>query len=202
MLRTHWMTSSAAAKNYFASTDYYATCPGDWIGKGAEMLGLNNFSNQMHFYSLADNLDPRTGQPLTAITRDGRRVGMDLTFNSTKSVGIARELAGEDNVGDSRIEDAHREAVKYAMGFVEADMQTRVRVGGADHDRLTGNLIAYRVTHRDTRINADDQKPDMSLHDHVFVFNATFDHVEQQGLRIKLHQDYWIGACVGQVYKT
>src|SRR5436190_1980975 len=134
------MTSSAAAKNYFASTDYYASCPGDWLGKGAEMLGLVGSENQMHFYSLADNLDPRTGKQLTAATRDGRRVGMDLTFNSTKSVGIARELAGIDNAGDPRIEKAHREAVAYAMGFVEADMQTRVRVGGADHDRVTGNL--------------------------------------------------------------
>lgn len=183
------MTSSSAAKAYFASTDYYASCPGDWLGKGAEMLGLVGSDNLMHFWSLADNLDPRTGKQLTAAHRDDRRVGMDLTFNSTKSVGIARELAGPDNAGDPRIEDAHREAVEYAMGFVEADMQTRVRIGGADDDRVTGNMVAYRVTHRDTRISPEDQRPDMSLHDHVFVFNATFDPEERR----------WKAAQMGQI---
>ena len=159
MLRTNWMKSSAAAKNYFSSTDYYASCPGDWLGKGAEMLGLHGSDNAMHFHSLADNLDPRTGNILRPHAKDGDRVGMDFTFNSTKSVGIARELTGIDNEGDPRIEDAHREAVEYAVGLIEQDMQTRVRVGGADHDRVTGNLVAYRVTHRDTRINPDDGRP-------------------------------------------
>src|SRR4051812_48280714 len=107
------MTSSAAAKAYYRSSDYYATCPGDWLGKGAEMLGLTGNTSPEQFDSLADNLDPRTGQPLTTYTRDGRRVGLDMTFNSTKSVGIARELAGPDNAGDPRIEAAHREAVAF-----------------------------------------------------------------------------------------
>ena len=39
---------------------------------------------------------------------------------------------------------------------------------------ITGNMIAMRVTHRTTRPNEDDHTPDMSLHDHVFVINASF----------------------------
>lgn len=183
------MTSSAAAKAYFAKTDYYATCPGDWLGKGAAMLGLHGDSNQMHFHSLADNLHPQTGEQLTTYTRDGRRVGMDMTFNATKSVSIARELAGAGNAGDPRIEKAHREAVAYTVGLLEKDMQARVRSGGEQGNRTTGNLVAYRVTHRDTRINADDQRPDMSLHDHVFVFNATWDDVDGK----------WKAAELGQI---
>lgn len=66
---------------------------------------------------------------------------MDFAFNSTKSVGIARELAGIDNAGDARTEQTHREAVGYAMGLIEQDMQTLVRVGGAAHDRVTGDLV-------------------------------------------------------------
>jgi conjugative relaxase-like TrwC/TraI family protein len=182
------MTSLAAAKAYFDSTDYYASCPGDWLGKGTEMLGLIGSDNPMQFYSLADNLDPRTGTQLTAANKDGSRVGMDLTFNSTKSVGIARTCRTR-NEGDPRIEEAHRKALEYAMGFVETDMRTRVRVGSADHDRVTGNLVAYRVTHRDTRINPSDQRPVMSLHCHVFVFNATFDPVEQR----------WKAAQIGDI---
>ena len=53
-------------------------------------------------------------------------------------------MGGLNNAGDQRIEDAHREAVAYAMKHIETDMQGRVRVGGADHDRVTGNLMAYR----------------------------------------------------------
>jgi conjugative relaxase-like TrwC/TraI family protein len=183
------MTSPAAAKSYYRSSDYYATTPGEWIGKGAEMLGLTGTTSTEQFDSLADNLDPRTGTPLTTYTRDGRRVGLDMTFNSTKSVGVARELAGPDNTGDPRIESAHREAVAYTMRIVETDMCGRVRVGGKDEDRVTGNLVAYRVTHRDTRISAEDNRPDMSLHDHVFIFNATFDPVEQK----------WKAAQIGQI---
>ena len=131
------MTSSDAAKAYFAKTDYYASCPGDWLGKGAAMLGLDGSSNQMHFWSLADNLHPQTGEPLTTYTRDGRRVGVDFTFNSSKSVGIARELAGVGNAGDPRVEQAHRKAVAYTVGLIEDDMQARVRAGGENGNRTS-----------------------------------------------------------------
>jgi len=189
VLRTHWLTSSAAAKAYFRQSDYYAATPGEWLGKGAERLGLHGPARAEDFDKLCDNLNPRTGLPLTTYTRDNRRVGMDLTFSSTKSVGIVRELAGPGNAGDPKVEEAHREAVAYAMRFIEADMRARVRVSGQDEDRVTGNLIAYRVTHRDTRISAEDQKPDMSLHDHVFVLNATYDSVEGK----------WKAAQMGQI---
>ena len=66
------------------------------------------------------------------------------------------------------------------MRYVEDDMQCRVRVGKKNEDRVTGNMIAMRLTHRDTRINEDDLMPDMSLHDHVVIFNATYDSVERK----------------------
>ena len=183
------MTSSSHAKEYYRQSDYYASSPGEWLGRGAEILGLEGPAQIKDFDLLCDNIDPRDGSLLRPNAKDGGRIGIDLTFNSTKSVGIARELGGVGNTGDLRIEDAHREAVRYTMGFIENDMQTRVRVGGADHDRVTGNMVAYRVTHRDTRISAEDQMPDMSLHDHVFVFNATYDDVEGK----------WKAAQVGAI---
>lgn len=189
MLRTHWITDAAAAKAYYQASDYYAQSQGDWLGKGAEALGLVGPARKEDFHLLCDNLNPLTGQPLTTYTRDGRRVGIDLNFNSTKSVGIARELAGPDNRGDDRIELAHREAVAYAMGYVEADMRGRVRAGGRNEDRVTGNMVAFRVTHRDTRVSGQDAMPDMSLHDHVVVFNATEDKYEGK----------WKAAEIGQI---
>ena len=189
MLRTHWITNSSAAKAYYQTSDYYAKSAGDWLGRGAQMLGLQGEAQKEIFFALCDNLDPRTGLPLTTYTRDGRRVGIDLNFNSTKSVGIVREVGGKDNRGDDRVEAAHREAVAYAMRYIESDMRGRVRVGGKNEDRLTGNMVAMRVTHRDTRISGEDAMPDMSLHDHVVVFNATYDSVEQK----------WKAAQIGEI---
>jgi conjugative relaxase-like TrwC/TraI family protein len=189
LLRTHWITNSSAAKAYYQAGDYYAKSIGDWLGRGAEMLGLRGEARKEDFFALCDNLDPRTGLPLTTYTRDGRRVGIDLNFNSTKSVGIVRELAGDDNQGDDRVETAHREAVAYSMRHVEADMRGRVRVSGKNEDRVTGNMVAMRVTHRDTRISGEDAMPDMSLHDHVVVFNATYDAIERK----------WKAAQIGEI---
>lgn len=183
------MLSASAAKAYFRAADYFATTPGEWLGRGAAMLGLKGDTSPDQFDSLADNLHPQTGEQLTTYTRDGRRVGLDMTFNATKSVSIAREMAGAGNEGDPRIEQAHREAVAYTVGLLEADMQARVRTGGANGNRTTGNLVAYRVTHRDTRINPEDAKPDPQLHDHVFIFNATWDGVDGK----------WKAAELGQI---
>jgi conjugative relaxase-like TrwC/TraI family protein len=165
-----------AAKGYYQQSDYYLEVPGDWLGKGSERLGLKGRARQEDFEAVCDNINPATGASLTAKTLDNRRVGWDFNFNSPKSVGIAREMIGAvDAEEGQRIEDAHREAVAYAMSHVEDDMQCRVRDGGKDENRQTGNMIAMRVTHRTTRPNEDDKTPDMELHDHVVVANATFD---------------------------
>ena len=157
-----------------------AASPGELLGKGFDRLDISGKSATDVMRCLAFNLDPATGELLRPRAKEGDRVGMDFTFNSPKSVGLAREMGGENNAGDDRVEAAHRAAVAYAMSYIEADMQTRVRVGGANTNRTTGNMLAYRVTHRDTRINADDQMPDPSLHDHVFVMNLTYDQVEEK----------------------
>jgi conjugative relaxase-like TrwC/TraI family protein len=175
MLRIHQIANAANAKAYYTTSDYFLDTPGEWIGKGAELLGLSGRCEQKHFDALCDNLNPQSGKTLTVVTRDGRRTGWDFNFNATKSVSIARELTG-----DMRIEDAHREAVKYAIGKIETDMATRVRVGGQDDDRRTGNLVGMHVIHRTTRPNRDDHLPDMALHSHVVVFNATHDPVENR----------------------
>jgi conjugative relaxase-like TrwC/TraI family protein len=189
LITTHWTQSAAAAKAYYRQSDYYATCPGEWLGEGANSLGLTGPARAEDFDLLADNINPLTGESLTTYTRDGRRVGLDMTFNATKSVSIARELAGTDWKGDPHVEEAHREAVAYTVGVIEDEMQARVRADGRMENRTTGNIVAYRVTHRDTRINADDQMPDPNLHDHVFFFNATWDEAEGK----------WKAAELGQI---
>ena len=178
MLRIREKTDPQAAKAYYRQSDYYLEVPGEWMGRGAERLGLCGLARQEDFEALCDNRRP-DGSQLTAMNVDGRRIGWDFNFNASKSVSIAREIVGLDDPEEGqRIEEAHRAAVAYAMGEIERDMRVRVRVGGKDEDRVTGNLIALRVTHRTTRPNEDDFTPDMALHDHVFVINASFDDAE------------------------
>ena len=57
-------------------------------------------------------------------------------------------------------------------------MQTRVRQGGATHDRRTGNMVWADFTHFTTR--PIDGTPDMDLHAHCFAFNCTWDRVEER----------------------
>lgn len=195
MLRIRTLTDPNQAKNYYKQSDYYLETPGEWMGKGAARLGLFGRAEQADFDALCDNINPATRSSLTTLTIEGRRVGNDFNFNSSKSVGLARELIGAfDPEEGQRIEDAHRDAVAYAMGFVEGDMACRVRVGGKDEDRITGNMIALRVTHRTTRPNEDDKTPDPSLHDHVVVINGTFDDVEDGKGKATQIGDIWAHA--------
>ena len=82
---------------------------------------------------------------------------------------------------DERILEAHTRAVRSALREFEAFAATRVRAGGAQSDRLTGNFAAALFTHDTSRAL------DPHLHTHCIVFNATFDPVEN---RWKALQNY------------
>jgi len=179
MLRYRKIANAAAAKEYYTHSDYYLETPGEWLGIFAAELGLKGKAAQADFEAVCDNINPLTKGPLTARQKENRRVGWDFNFNSSKSVGIAREIIGlYDPAEGQRIEDAHREAVAYAAAMMEKDIACRVREGGKDEDRVTGNGIFMRVTHRTTRPNEDDLTPDPELHDHLVLMNATRDSKE------------------------
>ncbi len=82
---------------------------------------------------------------------------------------------------DERIPEAHARAVRSALREFEAFAATRIRAGGAQSDRLTGNFAAALFTHDTSRAL------DPHLHTHCIVFNATFDSVEN---RWKALQNY------------
>lgn len=110
----------------------------------------------------------------TTRTEDGehganRRIFYDFTFSPPKSVSIAGFIGK-----DERILAAHARAVKSALRQFEAFAASRVRTGGAQNDRLTGNFAAALFTHDTSRAL------DPHLHTHCIVFNATFDSVENR----------------------
>ena len=57
-------------------------------------------------------------------------------------------------------------------------MKTRVRTGGQDGNRVTGNMVWGEFIHTTSR--PVDGIPDPQLHAHVFVFNSTWDQEENR----------------------
>jgi conjugative relaxase-like TrwC/TraI family protein len=176
MIRISQQDCASGAKRYYATADYYSEgqeLVGSWGGKGASRLGLSGPVDKFSFERLCDNLDPRTGDPLTVRTRAERTVGYDFTFSVPKSVSLLYAMSA-----DQGIMDAFRSAVDETMREIEAEMKTRVRRKGQDADRTTGNMAWAEFIHTTSR--PVDGQPDPQLHAHVFVFNTTWDQEEER----------------------
>ncbi len=184
MLRIVENKSAAAAKKYYDSGlsrgDYYIVedeliggGASEWLGRAAERLGLAGQVTREQFLNLCDNEMPDGQGRLTARTRAVRRVGYDINFHVPKSVSVALLLFEQ-----RELLEAFRAAVRDTILQLELDIRTRVRVNGANEQRVTGNLVAAMFVHGTTR--PIDGIPDPHLHAHVFVFNATHDPVENK----------------------
>jgi conjugative relaxase-like TrwC/TraI family protein len=176
MIRVTPQKSAKDAKRYYATADYYSQgqeIVGCWGGKGASRLGLEGVVDKTSFELMCDNINPNTGQKLTVRTGSERRVGYDFTFDVPKSVSLLYAMSG-----DQDILQAFRESVAETMREIEAEMKTRVRMGGKDEDRVTGNMAWAEFIHTTSR--PVDGVPDPQLHAHVFAFNATFDESERR----------------------
>jgi conjugative relaxase-like TrwC/TraI family protein len=211
MLSPQTQTNLKNAKSYFdehlAVGDYYAEAErvvGEWIGKGAEMLGLDGVVSQSDFVALCENAHPRTGKRLTQRLKStrtvnggtddehqaaNRRVFYDFTFSPPKSVSIAALVSG-----DARIVEAHRTAVKIAVRELEVFAATRVRQAGQNVDRMTGNIVAASFEHETSRAL------DPHLHTHCIIFNATRDVDEERWKALQNYQMLAAQKYVENVY--
>lgn len=173
MLRIIPSTSAKNAVSYYSSADYYTAVGetvGQWHGSGAAMLGLFGEVTLPDWAKLCYSRKP-DGTPLTARTKENRRVAYDFNFNAPKSVSLIYGLTG-----DERIRQAFREAVTSTMEDVEREIATRVRKNGQDDVRATGNLVWGEFIHTTSR--PMDGYPDPSLHAHCVALNATYDAKE------------------------
>ena len=207
MLRITTSHSAEAAKNYFdvalKTGDYYTKDVGTWGGKGAEILGLKGKVERKDFVALANNrwpgakegrltarmnqtrledvVDEKTGltviDPETGTVQkrkvSNRRAGYDFTFSVPKSVSLYLAV-NEDKLMEQMI----TESVDETMAAIEFRMETKVRKGYLQDNRLSPNMVYAKFIHRETR--PVDGIPDPHYHIHVFAMNATFDEVEKE----------------------
>lgn len=186
------------AKQYFREHlcvgDYYsqgAKVDGEWLGEGAQRLGLEGAVKEEAFLALCEGKDPRTGdklgQRMNTVRQDAgkdnvanRRIFFDFTIAPPKSVSVVALYQ------DDRIIGLHNKAVRQTMLELEKFAETRVRKGGENSERVTGNIVTACFRHDTSR------ELDPHLHTHCVVFNATFDPVE----------DRWKGLQPAGMYRA
>lgn len=181
MLRITPSQSANAAIKYFDEglkrDDYYLkgeAVKANWLGQGAERLELSGNVERDDFAALARNRDPVTGKRLTPRDKKDRRPGYDATLTAWKSASVMDALYGCTDMRQAFWDAGDRMMTQKA----EAEMFTRVRKGGKDHDRVTGNMVAAAFRHMRSR--PVDGKSDPHLHTHYYLMNVTYDGVEER----------------------
>lgn len=145
--------------------DYYVgsgEAPGRWLGAGAEELGLSGEVDLDVFRLVLAGKSPNGEQLVTR-----KKSGFDLTFSPPKSISVLWGLGGGDVA--RIVQDAHREAVAAAVGYLESQtavvgLRQHGRAGGIEIKQASG-FVAAAFDHRTSRAG------DPQLHTHVVVSN-------------------------------
>jgi conjugative relaxase-like TrwC/TraI family protein len=155
-------TGAAAASYYEGANDYYSKDrdPSQWMGEGAQRLGLHGEVDAATFRDLLDGKMPNGSQIHNAA--EGRRGGTDFTFSAPKSVSMQALVAG-----DQRLIDAHEKAVASTLRYAEGLAVYRVTEQGVTQNERSGNLLIASFRHDLSRAQ------DPNLHTHAVVVNAT-----------------------------
>jgi conjugative relaxase-like TrwC/TraI family protein len=190
----------ANARLYFdehlSLNDYYSpeqTAFGQWIGHGSQRLGMKEGSivNRDNFVALCDNMDPATGKLLTQRRHTERRILFDFTCSAPKSVSIMAVT-----LNDQRIVEAHQAAARVGLKELEQFAGARIRKGGSQEDRTTGELVGAEFTHTVSR------SLDPQLHTHFTLFNATFDPHEHRWKALQTSQMFAAIHYATEVYRN
>lgn len=183
--------SSGQAGNYFTKDDYYTKEQGKWQGNGAEALGLTGYIEKTEFKELVHGRDREGNELVTSQNGKEHRAGIDLTFSAPKNVSILSEVAG-----DTRVREAHQQAVTRTLQFVESHFsQARFTEGGVTNKIETGNLVIAKFDH-DTSRALDPQ-----LHTHAVVMNMT-QRADGEWRALSNEKLYDNKMLIGQIYRN
>src|ERR1700688_2292631 len=193
------------AANHLVHSDYYAEeqrVVGHRQGRRAAELALIGEVTEQQFEAIRQGLHPATGEQLRPrqsadrmsasgkVQSRGRHL-YDFTLSASKSVSVVAAL-GEDE----RLVQAHQHAVDAALQELEASAAARVRIDGANENRLTGNLV-LAVYHHDTSRELDPQ-----LHTHAVAGNLTYDGTEGRWKALQASDIYAQRAYLTEVYRN
>jgi conjugative relaxase-like TrwC/TraI family protein len=185
MLTIAKIKNGAGYKQHISNNDYYEEgqrVEGQWIGHGAEKLGLTGKVDLDHFKAVGEGRDPKTREPLRQrknvdrlrsrevngkqIVEEYKAVNFyDCTISAPKDISILAMI-------DPRAAQWHREAALETVRRIESGALAAVRKGGVCESRLTSNLV-IAAYHHDT-----SRALDKNLHTHMAVANLTYDGAE------------------------
>lgn len=135
-----------------------------WHGQLAEEAGL--IGKPVDQKTLEFVLSGHLGNETIKGKRGDHKCGFDLTFSAPKRLSTLA-LVG----GDTRLIDAHNDAVKFALSQLETDAAQAVSInkeGGREFNN-TENMAFAVVRHKTSREN------DPQLHSHALTANMTRD---------------------------
>ena len=180
MIRMIQSKTASRAKAYFneslLKSDYYVNdqeLNGTFRGGIAKQLGIEGLVTKDIFHALCENINPVTGDALTARKINNRTVGYDINFHCPKSVSILHALSP-----DKHLLDTFHQSVIETMDDIDKYAKTRVRKNGADMNRPSKGLLYADFVHQTAR-PVKEKEPDPHLHCHCFVFNVTWDEIEK-----------------------
>jgi conjugative relaxase-like TrwC/TraI family protein len=177
--------------------DYYSgrgEAPGEWTGTGADELGLRGTVSAGQFSALLEGRDPRSpGERLRAGNSEPVIAALDLTFSAPKSVSVLFAVAPVELSG--ALVDAHEEAVRAALGWLEGEAVFVRRGKGGARFEHAGGLIAAGYRHRMSRAL------DPQLHTHVVAANLARG---EDGRYTALHHPslYRAAKTAGYLYQS
>lgn len=147
--------------------DYYhgvGEAPGEWVGTGAEFLGISGRVEDDQLLEMFAGRNPITGEQIYVRPGSGKVAGFDLTFSAPKSISVL--FAAHPELREKLI-NAHERAVDKALGYIE-DRAIQVQRGRAGKYRHKGlGIIGAKYRHRMSRAE------DPQLHTHVVIANWT-----------------------------
>jgi conjugative relaxase-like TrwC/TraI family protein len=156
----------------YAQENYYSSGEGlvnsEWLGKAATAQGLNGQIQEKDFHNAYKALDPngnplRKQQTYSKSSKRHNRPGTDVTLSAPKSISVAALV-----MGDQQILEAHKNAVRSTMEYVEnycIFYQTKQK---GNKLLLPSKTAQIAVFHHDDNRNKDPQ-----LHSHCVILNQT-----------------------------
>ncbi len=138
---------------------------GRWVGRCAELLGLDGEVVDREFLRVMAGLQPRVrGEvPLGRSFGEGSVRGFDVTASAPKSVSTLFALGDAET--RATVLDAHDAAVAAVIDWVEAHAHTRYRIGGEVAVVDAQGIVAATFRQHTSRAL------DPQLHTHVVIAN-------------------------------